>query len=63
MHRCIVGLALTVIVTSSAHAQNWQLTLISKGDSMYTDLDRIEQVGPHIYRAWSNRRNPDHGHR
>ena len=53
MHPLVVWLALTIITTTSAHAQNWQLTLISKGDSMYTDLDRVEQVGPHVYRAWS----------
>jgi len=53
MHRCALGVSLLLILTSSAHAQHWQLTLISKGDSMYTDLDRIEQVAPHVYRAWS----------
>lgn len=53
MHPRVVGLALTVIVATPAHAQNWQLTLISNGDSMYTDLGRIEQVAPHVYRAWS----------
>jgi hypothetical protein len=53
MHPLVGGLALTIVITTSAHAQNWQLTLISKGDSMYTDLERIEEVGPHVYRAWS----------
>ena len=53
MHFRVVGLALALIVATPAHAQNWQLTLISKGDSMYTDLDRIERVAPHVYRAWS----------
>jgi hypothetical protein len=41
------------MVATSAQAQRWQLTTITKGDSMYTDLDRVEQVGPHVYRAWS----------
>lgn len=53
MHRSLVGLALTVIITAPAPAQNWRLTLVDKGDSMYTDLDRIVRVGPHVYRAWS----------
>ena len=53
MHALIVGLVLTGMVATSAQAQRWQLTTITKGDSMYTDLDRVEQVGPHVYRAWS----------
>jgi hypothetical protein len=53
MHALVVGLVLTVSVATSAQAQRWQLTTITKGDSMYTDLDRVEQVGPHVYRAWS----------
>jgi hypothetical protein len=53
MHALVVALVLTVIVATSAQAQRWQLTTITKGDSMYTDLDRVEQVGPHVYRAWS----------
>jgi hypothetical protein len=53
MHALVVGLVLTVMVATSAHAQRWQLTTTTKGDSMYTDLDRVEQVSPHVYRAWS----------
>jgi hypothetical protein len=49
----VVGLALTLILATPAQAQNWQLTLVSKGDSMYTDLEGIERVAPHVYRAWS----------
>jgi hypothetical protein len=49
----IVGLALTFILVTPAQAQKWQLTLTSKGHSMYTDLDGVERVGPHVYRAWS----------
>ena len=53
MHARIAGLVLTVAVATSAEAQHWDLTLVSKGDSMFTDLDRIERVAPHVYRAWS----------
>lgn len=53
MHPRLVGLALMIVLATPAHAQNWQLTLITKGDSMYTDLDRIERVAPSVYRAWS----------
>jgi hypothetical protein len=53
MHPRVVGLALTIIVASPAQAQHWQPTLDSTGDTMYTDLDRIERIAPHVYRAWS----------
>src|SRR5918992_2305213 len=53
MHPRVVGLLLTIITATPAQAQHWQLTLISKGDSMYTDLDRVERIAPHVYRAWS----------
>jgi hypothetical protein len=53
MHPRAVGLALTLIVATPAEAQNWQLTLSSKGDSMFTDLDRIDRISPHVYRVWS----------
>ena len=49
----LVGLAFTLLAATPAQAQHWQLTVISKGDSMFTDLDRIEQLAPHVYRAWS----------
>ena len=49
----LVGLVLTVIVATPVQAQHWELTLVTKGDSMYTDLDRIETVAPHVYQAWS----------
>jgi hypothetical protein len=52
MHR-LVGIALVLMIATPLQAQQWQLTLISKGDSMYTDLSRIERVAPHVYRAWS----------
>jgi hypothetical protein len=48
-----VGITLVIMIATPAQAQQWQLTLISKGDSMYTDLGRIERVAPHVYRAWS----------
>jgi hypothetical protein len=54
MHAGVVGLVLVVVVARPARAQNWELTLVNrKGDSMYTDLHRIERVAPHVYRAWS----------
>jgi hypothetical protein len=48
-----VGITLVIMIATPAQAQHWQLTLDSRGDSMYTDLDRIERVAPHVYRAWS----------
>ena len=53
MRAGVVGLMLVVVVAQAAQAQNWELTAVIKGDSMFTDLDRIERVAPHVYRAWS----------
>lgn len=53
MHPRVVGLLLALVVATPVQAQQWQLTLVSRGDSMYTDLHRIEPIGPHVYRAWS----------
>jgi hypothetical protein len=49
----LVGLVLTLALAPPAQPQHWQLTLDSSGDSMYTDLHRIERIAPHVYRAWS----------
>jgi hypothetical protein len=46
-------LALSVVLATPARAQHWELTLVSQGDSVYTDLRRIERVAPRVYRAWS----------
>src|SRR5215210_4197452 len=54
----IAGLVWTAVIAMSVPAQGpapaqWELTLVTKGDSMYTDLSRIERIAPHVYRAWS----------
>jgi hypothetical protein len=54
LHPAIVGLLLVAVTAGPALAQKWELPLVSRnGDTMYTDLTRIERVEPHIYRAWS----------
>ena len=54
MHAAIVGLVLVAVTVGPARAQKWELPLVRpNGDTMYTDLTRIELVEPHIYRAWS----------
>ena len=54
MHDAMVGLVLVVIAAAPARAQKWELPLVSRnGDTMYTDLSRIQLVEPHVYRAWS----------
>jgi hypothetical protein len=49
----LAGLVLTVIVGTPVQAQHWALTTVSKDHNMYTDLERIDSVAPHVYQAWS----------
>jgi hypothetical protein len=53
MH-AVAGVGLMVVLAAPAPAQQWELPLVSRGgDTMYTDLSRIERVAPHVYRAQS----------
>jgi hypothetical protein len=54
LHGAVLGLVLGGVVTRPVGAQQWELPVVNwSGDTMYTDLDQIERVAPHVYRAWS----------
>ena len=54
MHAAVAVLVQVAVTAGPAWAQKWELPLVTRnGDTMYTDLTRIDRVGSDVYSAWS----------